>query len=82
MLTDEEVATLSPAAAAASRLIKSGQSLTNIYRDHCKVVEELELQRIENKRLEQYFQELVRVSKHFWLFDVFFFFRTLKQKRQ
>uniref|UniRef100_A0A914X8C9 Nucleoprotein TPR n=1 Tax=Plectus sambesii TaxID=2011161 RepID=A0A914X8C9_9BILA len=59
MLTDEEVAALSPAAASASRLIKSGLSLTGIYRDHCKVVEELEQQRLENKRLEQYFQELV-----------------------
>ena len=65
MLTDEEVATLSPAAASASRLIKSGLSLTGIYRDHCKVVEELEQQRLENKRLEQYFQELVGVRLPF-----------------
>ncbi len=62
MLTDEEVAELSPGAAAASRLMKCGLSLTQIYRDHCKVVEEFEQQKVENRRLEQYLHEIVHVS--------------------
>lgn len=59
MLTDEEVAELSPGAAAASKLIRDGRSLTNIYRDHSRIVEDLEAQRCENRRLEQYIKEIV-----------------------
>lgn len=53
---------LSPAAAAASSLIRSGVSLTSIYREHCRVVAELEEAKAENKRIENYFHELVEVS--------------------
>uniref|UniRef100_A0A915DXR5 Uncharacterized protein n=1 Tax=Ditylenchus dipsaci TaxID=166011 RepID=A0A915DXR5_9BILA len=35
--TDEEIAALSPAAAAASSLLKSGISLSSIYAEHCRV---------------------------------------------
>lgn len=52
---------LSPAAAAASSLIRSGVSLTGIYREHCRVVAELEEAKDENKRIETYFRELVEV---------------------
>ncbi|VDK40100.1 unnamed protein product, partial [Gongylonema pulchrum] len=58
-LTDDEVMELSPAAAAASSLIRSGVSLTAIYREHCRVVAELEEAKAENKRIETYFRELV-----------------------
>lgn len=63
MLSDEEITALSPGAAAASRLIKSGYTLTQIYREHLKAVEELEQQKLENRRLEEYFRELVHVSE-------------------
>ena len=68
MLTDEEVAELSPAAAAASALIKGGISLTGIYREHCKVVEELEEKKSEYAQLQKYFEELIQV-------DLFTFFK-------
>ncbi|EJD73977.1 viral A-type inclusion protein repeat containing protein [Loa loa] len=58
-LTDDEIMELSPAAAAASSLIRSGVSLTSIYREHCRVVAELEEAKAENKRIEKYFHELV-----------------------
>uniref|UniRef100_A0A915Q1E2 Nucleoprotein TPR/MLP1 domain-containing protein n=1 Tax=Setaria digitata TaxID=48799 RepID=A0A915Q1E2_9BILA len=58
-LTDDEVMELSPAAAAASSMIRSGVSLTGIYREHCRVVAELEEAKAENKRIENYFHELV-----------------------
>lgn len=61
-LTDDEVSKLSPGAASASKLIKTGITLTGIYREHIKVVEELNMQRQENQRLEAYFNELVQVS--------------------
>ncbi|VDN84600.1 unnamed protein product [Brugia pahangi] len=58
-LTDDEIMELSPAAAAASSLIRRGVSLTSIYREHCRVVAELEEAKAENKRIENYFHELV-----------------------
>ncbi|MCP9263943.1 Viral A-type inclusion protein repeat containing protein [Dirofilaria immitis] len=58
-LTDDEIMELSPAAAAASSLIRGGVSLTGIYREHCRVVAELEEAKAENKRIENYFHELV-----------------------
>jgi hypothetical protein len=63
LLTDEEIADLSPAAAAASALIKSGVSLTGIYREHCKVVDELEMKKLEYNQMHAYFEELVQVGR-------------------
>lgn len=57
---------LSPAAAAASSLIRSGVSLTSIYREHCRVVAELEEVKAENRRIENYFHELVEVPAFHW----------------
>ncbi|KHN79265.1 Nucleoprotein TPR [Toxocara canis] len=58
-LTDDEISALSPSAAAACSLIRSGVSLTGIYREHCRVVAELEETKNENMRLEEHFRELV-----------------------
>uniref|UniRef100_A0A915B058 Nucleoprotein TPR n=1 Tax=Parascaris univalens TaxID=6257 RepID=A0A915B058_PARUN len=58
-LADDEIAALSPSAAAACSLIRSGVSLTGIYREHCRVVAELEEAKNENMRLEAHFRELV-----------------------
>lgn len=52
---------MSPTAAAASLLIKSGVSLTGIYKEHCRVIAELEEAKLENKRIEGYLRELVDV---------------------
>lgn len=60
-LADDEIAALSPSAAAACSLIRSGVSLTGIYREHCRVVAELEEAKNENMRLEAHFRELVEV---------------------
>lgn len=61
-LTDEEVAEISPAAAAASALIKGGVSLTAIYREHSRVVAELEASKAERSRLEEHINEFVEVT--------------------
>ncbi|VDK43065.1 unnamed protein product [Anisakis simplex] len=58
-LADDEIAALSPSAAAACSLIRSGVSLTAIYREHCRVVAELEEVKDENAKLEANFRELV-----------------------
>lgn len=60
---DEELVRLSPAAAAASSLLKSGMSLTAIYAEHCRVVSELDKKNTEFKQLEKYVTELIQVSE-------------------
>ncbi|KAK3915190.1 Nucleoprotein TPR [Frankliniella fusca] len=51
---------LSPAAAAASKLIKSGLSLTQIYTQYVGVYEELTLQKEENRKLNLYISTIVQ----------------------
>jgi hypothetical protein len=58
---DEELYRLSPAAAAASSLLKSGMSLTSIYAEHCKVVGEYEKKCAEYNQLERQVNELIQV---------------------
>uniref|UniRef100_A0A915M9A7 Nucleoprotein TPR n=1 Tax=Meloidogyne javanica TaxID=6303 RepID=A0A915M9A7_MELJA len=57
---DEDIARISPAAAAASSLLKSGMSLTGIYAEHCRVVSELEKKNTEFSSLEKYVTELIQ----------------------
>uniref|UniRef100_A0A0N5AU60 TMF_TATA_bd domain-containing protein n=1 Tax=Syphacia muris TaxID=451379 RepID=A0A0N5AU60_9BILA len=57
--SEEEIAELSPSAAAASMLIKKGVSLTAIYKEHSRIVSELEDAKVENRRLEEYIKEFV-----------------------
>ncbi|XP_064382187.1 nucleoprotein TPR-like isoform X2 [Halichondria panicea] len=59
-LSDQEVLSLSPAAAKASALLKSGKSLTQIYSEHIQVCEELEQARQENLRLNNYIDQIVQ----------------------
>ncbi|KAL3079750.1 hypothetical protein niasHS_014032 [Heterodera schachtii] len=56
---DEDLIQLSPAAAVASSLLKSGMSLTSIYAEHCRVVAELDKKNDEFKQLERYVTELI-----------------------
>ncbi|GMT14813.1 hypothetical protein PFISCL1PPCAC_6110, partial [Pristionchus fissidentatus] len=58
-LSDEAIEELSPAAAAASRLIKSGGSLTAIYREHAKLAAQLEEEREKSRLTEESFQEVI-----------------------
>lgn len=50
---------MSPAAAAASKLMKSGLSLTQIYTQYVNVYEELTLQKEENHKLNLYVNTIV-----------------------
>ncbi|GMR36613.1 hypothetical protein PMAYCL1PPCAC_06808 [Pristionchus mayeri] len=58
-ITDEAIEELSPAAAVASRLIKSGGSLTAIYREHAKLAAQLEEERAKSRLTEESFQEVI-----------------------
>lgn len=55
------MATLSPCAASASRLIKSGMTLTQIYSQYATVSEELLLEKEENRKLKLYVTTILNV---------------------
>ncbi|KAF5305601.1 hypothetical protein FQR65_LT07681 [Abscondita terminalis] len=55
----KEVEEISPSAAAASKLIKPGMSLTQIYTQYVNVSNELTLQKEECSRLQSYIQHIV-----------------------
>ncbi|KAF2897948.1 hypothetical protein ILUMI_08223, partial [Ignelater luminosus] len=55
----KEVEELSPSAAAASRLIKPGMSLTQIYTQYVNVSEELAHEKEECRRLNSYIQHII-----------------------
>ena len=58
-LTEEGISKLSPAAAAASKLIKSGMSLTQVYSQLVTAQEELLAAQDENRRLNTYMEEII-----------------------
>ena len=60
VLAEADIEQLSPAAAVASRLLKSGMSLTQIYSEYVNQSEALTSERAECERLRAYIGELVR----------------------
>ena len=58
-LTEEGIQELSPAAAAASKLIKSGMSLTQVYTQLVQCQEELLGSQDENRRLNSYLEQIL-----------------------
>jgi hypothetical protein len=62
LLSDEEIAQISPGAAAMSRLLKSNTSLTSIYSEHVKLFDELEKQKSAYRTLEQQMRSVVSVG--------------------
>ncbi|XP_067679171.1 nucleoprotein TPR-like isoform X3 [Haliotis asinina] len=59
-LSDEAIEALSPSAAATSKILKSGMTLTQIYSEYVVSSENLELEREENKRLNQYLDQILQ----------------------
>ena len=60
VLSESDIEQLSPAAAVASRLLKSGMSLTQIYSEHVNLSESLQIEKKENDRLKACIEELIR----------------------
>ena len=58
-LTEEGINQLSPAAAAASKLIKSGMSLTQVYTQLVSCQEELLNAKDENRQLNTYVEQIL-----------------------
>ncbi len=58
-LTEDGIECLSPSAAQASRLLKSGITLTGIYSQMVGISEELAQEKEENKRLNSYMDQIL-----------------------
>ncbi|XP_041791081.1 translocated promoter region b, nuclear basket protein [Chelmon rostratus] len=59
MLTEEQLTTMSPTAAAVSK-IKPGMKLTELYTAFVESQEQLQLERLENKRVNKYLDDIVQ----------------------
>ncbi|XP_038056577.1 nucleoprotein TPR-like [Patiria miniata] len=58
-MSDEELNSLSPTAAAASSFLKSGLTLTQMYSEYVKSSDELEVEKAENQRLNSYLDQIL-----------------------
>uniref|UniRef100_I3JUR2 Nucleoprotein TPR n=1 Tax=Oreochromis niloticus TaxID=8128 RepID=I3JUR2_ORENI len=59
ILTEEQMTTMSPTAAAVSK-IKPGMKLTELYTAYVESQEQLQLERLENKRVNKYLDDIVQ----------------------
>ncbi|XP_020348385.1 nucleoprotein TPR isoform X1 [Oncorhynchus kisutch] len=60
VLSEETVTTMSPTAAAVAKIVKPGMKLTELYTAYVETQEALELQRVENKRVNKYLDDIVQ----------------------
>ncbi|KAG7457192.1 hypothetical protein MATL_G00243860 [Megalops atlanticus] len=59
-LTEEELTSMSPTAAAVAQIVKPGMKLTELYNAFVEAQDQLLLERLENKRVNKYLDEIVR----------------------
>ncbi|XP_076007357.1 translocated promoter region b, nuclear basket protein [Genypterus blacodes] len=59
VLSEEQITTMSPTAAAVSK-IKPGMKLTELYTAYVESQEQLQLERLENKRVNKYLDDIVQ----------------------
>ncbi|XP_055962594.1 nucleoprotein TPR [Sorex fumeus] len=60
ILSEEELAALSPTAAAVAKIVKPGMKLTELYNAYVETQDQLLLEKLENKRVNKYLDEIVR----------------------
>lgn len=59
-LSDDELAALCPSAAMASKFIKSGMTLTEIYTKYVETLDDLEVAKHENKRMSDIMDDILQ----------------------
>lgn len=59
-LSDEELAALCPTAAMASKFIRSGMTLTEIYTKYVETLDDLEVSKHENKRMSDIMDDILQ----------------------
>ncbi|NXI40812.1 TPR protein, partial [Galbula dea] len=60
MLSEEELAAMSPTAAAVAKVVKPGMKLTELYNAYVETQDQLLLEKLENKRINKYLDEIVQ----------------------
>ncbi|XP_015270736.1 PREDICTED: nucleoprotein TPR isoform X2 [Gekko japonicus] len=60
ILSEEELATMSPTAAAVAKVVKPGMKLTELYNAYIEAQDQLLLEKLENKRINKYLDEIVQ----------------------
>ncbi|XP_069912335.1 nucleoprotein TPR isoform X3 [Oryctolagus cuniculus] len=60
ILSEEELAAMSPTAAAVAKIVKPGMKLTELYNAYVEAQDQLLLEKLENKRINKYLDEIVK----------------------
>ncbi|XP_065601612.1 nucleoprotein TPR isoform X3 [Cyrtonyx montezumae] len=60
ILSEEELAAMSPTAAAVAKVVKPGMKLTELYNAYVETQDQLLLEKQENKRINKYLDEIVQ----------------------
>uniref|UniRef100_A0A672ULD6 Nucleoprotein TPR n=1 Tax=Strigops habroptila TaxID=2489341 RepID=A0A672ULD6_STRHB len=60
ILSEEELAAMSPTAAAVAKVVKPGMKLTELYNAYVETQDQLLLEKLENKRINKYLDEIVQ----------------------
>ncbi|NXN96308.1 TPR protein, partial [Rhinopomastus cyanomelas] len=60
VLSEEELAAISPTAAAVAKVVKPGMKLTELYNAYVETQDQLLLEKLENKRINKYLDEIVQ----------------------
>lgn len=61
-MSEDKVEAMFPTAAATSRMLKSGMTLTQIYNEYVQVTDSLRIEKDENKRLNSYLDQILQVN--------------------
>ncbi|XP_027757763.1 nucleoprotein TPR isoform X2 [Empidonax traillii] len=60
ILSEEELAAMSPTAAAVAKVVKPGMKLTELYNAYVESQDQLHMEKLENKRINKYLDEIVK----------------------
>ncbi|KAM6261866.1 nucleoprotein TPR isoform 3-T3 [Porphyrio hochstetteri] len=60
ILSEEELAAMSPTAAAVAKVVKPGMKLTELYNAYVEAQDQLLMEKMENKRINKYLDEIVQ----------------------
>ncbi|KAM7046735.1 nucleoprotein TPR isoform 3-T3 [Acridotheres tristis] len=60
ILSEEELAAMSPTAAAVAKVVKPGMKLTELYNAYVETQDQLHMEKLENKRINKYLDEIVQ----------------------
>ncbi|KAG5850582.1 hypothetical protein ANANG_G00083990 [Anguilla anguilla] len=60
VLNEEQLTTMSPTAAAVAKIVKPGMKLTELYNAYVEAQDQLQMEKMENKRVNKYLDEIVQ----------------------